>query len=81
MCSSLCIAISLPFTASRENHQLNKYEVTVFAVGDDGDETKLGTASVEATSLVDAQRLAIDELWDARLDSAGCKARYISRQV
>lgn len=60
---------------------MNKYEVTVFAVGDDEVETKLGVARVAALSVLDAQRLAMDTLWDSRLDGASCRARYVCKQL
>lgn len=54
---------------------MSHYRVTVYAVGEEDDETCLGTVTVDdakgAPSL-----LAMNELWDPRLDAASCSPRF-----
>ncbi len=61
---------------SKEGRTMHWYKVTVFAVAEKGEETRLGTVKVKAASLADAQRLAMATLWDERLSAASCHARY-----
>ncbi len=65
--------------APADPHGMNWYEVTVFAVAENGDEARLGGARLRALSLPDAERLALAELWDERLIAASCRARYESK--
>jgi len=51
------------------------FNVKVTAVGN-GDQANLGTAKVVANTAKDAEPLALDELWDARLDCAGCVPEF-----
>lgn len=58
-----------------EDPTMNRYQVTLFVVAESGEETILGTVTVQAISREEAERLAVDELWDPRLDAASCRAR------
>lgn len=60
---------------------MNWYDVTVCAVAENGEESRLGTVRVQASSLSNAQRLAMAELWDERLNAASCHARYESETL
>ncbi|AJW47698.1 MULTISPECIES: hypothetical protein [Ralstonia] len=51
------------------------YSVTVEAVGDDVAVTVLGIIKVAADNKPEANRKALDILWDDRLDAASCSAR------
>jgi hypothetical protein len=51
------------------------FNVKVTAVGD-GDDADLGTTQVVANTSTEAESLALDKLWDARLDCAGCTPEF-----
>ncbi len=55
---------------------MNIYTITVYADGDDGSTINLGTVRVTAHSKQNAHVKALDMLWDNRLDSASCRARF-----
>jgi hypothetical protein len=50
------------------------YEVNVSAQSEDGSTAHVGTWQGAANDKGDAQRRALDELWDDRLDCASCSA-------
>lgn len=51
-----------------------KYSVMVHAIGEDDEAAFVGITSVWADTQNDARRFAVEELWDERLTSAGCRA-------
>jgi hypothetical protein len=56
------------------------FEINVVAVGDLG-EIDLGTTQVAAVFQREAEMLALEVLWDARLDATNCSPRFGSRLV
>lgn len=57
------------------------YSVAVDAIGDDKAVIQLGTVTVVADNKLEANRKALDLLWDSRLDSASCSARYQNERL
>jgi hypothetical protein len=57
------------------------YAIAVEAVGDDGMAFPLGTVIVAAANKHDVLRKALALLWDDRLDSASCAARYRTERL
>ncbi len=46
----------------------------VHAIGEDDEAAFVGITSIWADTQNDARRFAVEELWDERLTSAGCRA-------
>lgn len=57
------------------------FEIEIEAVGDDRRVAALGSVTFIADSKQDARKKAFDALWDSRLDSASCSARYHCKRL
>jgi hypothetical protein len=51
---------------------MNKYNVSVFYTDEVGEKRIVGSVITEAKSYKIAKAFAIDNIWDTRMDCAGC---------
>jgi hypothetical protein len=51
-------------------------EITLYAVGEDDDSTRLGSYAAVGLDDLEMQRRVLDLYWDSRLDSASCRAAF-----
>ena len=58
-----------------------KYKVSVYALSDEKETALVGSISIEAPNKRSASELAIEELWDPRLDCASCSPRTAVERI
>lgn len=68
------------------NHEVESamsfsYQVHVSGVSEEGEVFEVGEGTVKANSAREAEAKAVDELWDRRLDIAGCQPRVRARRI
>jgi hypothetical protein len=58
-----------------------RYSVTVDALGDEGELCRAGEVQIAADNKTEANRKALEIVWDARLDAAGCKPQFTTERI
>lgn len=58
-----------------------KYIVFVYALSEERETALVGSAHIEAPNKKSASELAIEELWDPRLDCASCSPRTVVERI